>query len=282
MKVSPNPPSPFPKGKGENLYSNTLALARNDLRGFPLTASGNDGWGGFEEYRASTSSATRAKHRLRAFTLIELLVVIAIIAILAAMLFPVFARARESARRTTCSSNLRQLGLGLAMYVQDYDETLPTANFNDKNYPFPPQTHVDENGMPISLHNLLQPYIKNSQIFHCPTMRAQAGRASVGPTDYNYLCVHGWALMPVFGDFDNNRNGICSHALAAITRSTEKPAIICDGLGEHVGVTTTRVFNNAQPGGAIGGQNMLFVDGHVKLTPGTYASIVALYQLPID
>jgi prepilin-type N-terminal cleavage/methylation domain-containing protein len=63
--------------------------------------------------------------RRRAFTLIELLVVIAIIAILAAILFPVFARARSQARRTTCASNLKQIGLGFLMYAQDYDETFP-------------------------------------------------------------------------------------------------------------------------------------------------------------
>ena len=73
------------------------------------------------------------KHRLsqkKAFTLIELLVVIAIIAILAAILFPVFAQAREKARQTTCLSNLKQLGLGVMMYVQDYDETFPTKEVN--------------------------------------------------------------------------------------------------------------------------------------------------------
>ena len=63
----------------------------------------------------------------QAFTLIELLVVIAIIAILAAILFPVFARARENARRASCQSNMKQIGLGLMQYVQDYDETYPGA-----------------------------------------------------------------------------------------------------------------------------------------------------------
>lgn len=64
-----------------------------------------------------------------AFTLIELLVVIAIIAILAAILFPVFARAREQARRTSCLSNVKQLNTSMMMYVQDYDETMPFANW---------------------------------------------------------------------------------------------------------------------------------------------------------
>src|SRR5687768_5924591 len=62
---------------------------------------------------------------LKGFTLIELLVVIAIIAILAAILFPVFARARENARRSSCQSNLKQIGLGFAQYTQDYDEKMP-------------------------------------------------------------------------------------------------------------------------------------------------------------
>lgn len=89
----------------------------------------------------------------RGFTLIELLVVIAIIAILAAILFPVFARAREKARQSSCLSNVKQIVLGVLMYAQDYDERLPYAS-----------TWGD-----LPWHTYLQPYIKNNQILTCPS-----------------------------------------------------------------------------------------------------------------
>lgn len=220
-------------------------------------------------------SKARATNRC-AFTLIELLVVIAIIAILAAILFPVFARAREAARRTTCTSNLRQHGQALNMYLQDYDETFPVANFNDMVFNFPVQTHRDAANQPIRFADLMQPYVKNRGVFFCPTMRGQSNRVQVYPTDYNFLCVHGWSITPGFPGFDNDSQGVCSHPLAAISRTAEKPMVVCDGLGEHVGETTTSVFTQGQ----IGGQNIAYVDGHVKLTPGTYAAIVALYKIP--
>jgi prepilin-type N-terminal cleavage/methylation domain-containing protein len=210
----------------------------------------------------------------RAFTLIELLVVIAIISVLAAILFPVFARAREAARKTTCTANLHQLGQAMTMYLQDYDEWFPTCNFSDTNTGFPPNTHFDAAGKPIFMIDLLQPYVKNTQIFVCPTMRAQANRAAHYPTDYNFLCVHGW--HEYFPQFDNDSEGVCSHPLAAIGRVAEKPMILCDGLGEHMGTTTTAVYTQ----GVVGAQNMVYVDGHVKLTPGAYQAIVALYTAP--
>ena len=209
-----------------------------------------------------------------AFTLIELLVVIAIIAILAAILFPVFARAREAARKTTCTSNLRQLGQSMTMYLQDYDDTFPTCNFSDVTTGFPPQTHKDGSGKPIFFADVVQPYVRNRQIFFCPTMRGQGNRALQHPTDYNFLCVHGWSKF--FPNFNNDEQGVCSHPLAAISRVAEKPMIICDGLGEHIGETTTSVYTQ----GKIGAQNIVYIDGHVKLTPGKYQDITKLYTLP--
>jgi prepilin-type N-terminal cleavage/methylation domain-containing protein/prepilin-type processing-associated H-X9-DG protein len=110
---------------------------------------------------AFPSVAAFTPRRQTGFTLIELLVVIAIIAVLAAILFPVFAQAREKAHETTCASNLRQIGLAVRMYVQDYDEAFPI--FHAYNYN-PTPWQVGHLGIEIEL----QPYIKNREIFRCP------------------------------------------------------------------------------------------------------------------
>jgi len=108
----------------------------------------------------------------RGFTLIELLVVIAIIAILAAILFPVFAQAREAARKTSCLSNTKQLGLAVMMYVQDYDEMYPTNSWDGA----PIGTTDTEWGVPGADAKVftrwpweILPYIKNKGVFVCPS-----------------------------------------------------------------------------------------------------------------
>jgi prepilin-type N-terminal cleavage/methylation domain-containing protein/prepilin-type processing-associated H-X9-DG protein len=119
------------------------------------------------------------QHRHRAgFTLIELLVVIAIIAILAASLFPVFAQAREKARQASCVSNTKQIGLSLMMYSQDYDERLVLNN--------------DQTWRPDGTLNtwieLLAPYIKNKQIWVCPSSTASNGLySSYGATSSAFV-----------------------------------------------------------------------------------------------
>ena len=99
-------------------------------------------------------------HR-RAFTLIELLVSISIIAVLAALLFPVFAQARESARKTTCLSNMRQLGFALTMYAQDYDETLPRAFVGTNG-----GSRLD--GKSMRWPGLIASYVHSQAVFSCP------------------------------------------------------------------------------------------------------------------
>src|SRR5215210_7640961 len=96
----------------------------------------------------------------KSFTLLELLVVIAIIALLAAILFPVFGRARENARRSTCQSNLKQIGLGIMQYVQDYDETMVPGYQHCGT-----SCAASSRAIFVPWHHLVQPYTKSVQIF---------------------------------------------------------------------------------------------------------------------
>src|SRR5262249_1237761 len=118
-----------------------------------------------------SSTMRRYRSSRTGFTLIELLVVIAIIAILAAILFPVFARAREKARQTTCTSNLRQISTALMLYVQDYDEKFPAlSSFTGTGTPHDPQggrgSTICTNDTFVQFYGwalMVQPYLKNLQ-----------------------------------------------------------------------------------------------------------------------
>ncbi|BCM93946.1 hypothetical protein IAD21_05841 [Abditibacteriota bacterium] len=149
-----------------------------------------------------------------AFTLIELLVVIAIIAILAAILFPVFARARENARRASCQSNQKQILLGVLQYTQDYDESYPLRDTPDGNWT-----------------ELLQPYVKSKQLFTCPsdpsTTAASYGSANKFHTSYlgNSVYTGSPAGVGIFG----TTAGI---SIAGVN-SVSTTILIADGGQQH-------------------------------------------------
>lgn len=123
----------------------------------------------------------------KAFTLIELLVVISIIALLAAILFPVFQRARESARRSSCQSNQKQIGIGIMQYVQDYDDRVPLVSVAG-----PPNaaTPWDTSMGPYGWADSLQPYLQSVQIYECPSDKYPHQKVSApnaaSYTDYFY------------------------------------------------------------------------------------------------
>lgn len=120
-----------------------------------------------------------AAHRHNAaFTLIELLVVIAIIAILAAILFPVFARARENARRSSCQSNLKQIGLGIMQYTQDFDDRYPSGGhiLAAANAQGCPGANSSQHCHPWDV--VIMPYVKSTQVFACPSNKRNSARVA--------------------------------------------------------------------------------------------------------
>jgi len=153
---------------------------------------------------AEVSLTTRPR---RAFTLIELLVVIAIIAILAAILFPVFAQAREKARQISCASNLRNLGTAVLMYTQDYDETLPLAAYATTGFSF------------VTWHDLTDPYTRNHGIWYCPSSSVK--KADQGGKPTTHFGYNARYLTTIQLDLASSYLKHTGVTLAAITSPTE-------------------------------------------------------------
>jgi prepilin-type N-terminal cleavage/methylation domain-containing protein/prepilin-type processing-associated H-X9-DG protein len=207
----------------------------------------------------------------RGFTLIELLVVIAIIAILAAILFPVFAKAREKARQTSCLSNAKQIGLGFTMYCQDYDECIPLWAT--------PATNPYSGGY-MTYPVLIDPYVKNTSIWACPSRQGTQTQAQyvMGYYPmYGYPCGFCQASRPeVFG------YAFCNTKYSSISAIDEPSNFLAfaesgssssdDGLGVYgqyrvgpQGCGTTGWgcgYYNSYPHN--GGRNIVFADGHAK------------------
>jgi prepilin-type N-terminal cleavage/methylation domain-containing protein len=208
-----------------------------------------------------------------AFTLIELLVVIAIIAILAAILFPVFAQAREQARKTSCVSNLRQLATAVMMYVQDYDEKFPAWSGVCSHNPgevISPTTGPCGNDTEMSFFRwavLTQPYIKNTQIFKCPSYPD------------NFWKWDGWIFRPCYDTWPiAGYNGIsyefklgmavaarCGRGLPAFDRPAQNMVVL---ENSSIHQKTPAGFWQCTPEQNVRqmGFNAIFADGHAKFT----------------
>jgi prepilin-type N-terminal cleavage/methylation domain-containing protein/prepilin-type processing-associated H-X9-DG protein len=188
----------------------------------------------------------------KGFTLIELLVVIAIIAILAAILFPVFAKAREKARQSTCASNLKQLSLAFMNYIQDYDEMIPYAYLPGAGYPW-------YRIIPSYINNSDSAHWHNLGVTHCPSDKEYKDQVNGSPS--GHACSYGM-----------NTN-LSNKALAKIAAPSDTLLLV-----DTVHNTTGVIYSVYGPWGASGnnyyagialtrhsdGANIAFLDGHVK------------------
>ncbi len=203
----------------------------------------------------------KCSNRRFGFTLIELLVVIAIIAILASILFPVFARARENARRSSCMSNLKQIGLGIMQYVQDYDGFFP---------------YVRVLSTPkINWGQSIYPYVKSTQIFQCPSNPQKDYANGMGSNGPGYPNAPASYAM-------NDRMGSVNFTAATVQpplheagldKSAQKIMIAEDSPPTGTAPTplyaywdwgNTNGFETYGFAGHLGTSNWLFFDGHVK------------------
>ena len=212
----------------------------------------------------------------KGFTLIEMLVVIAIISILAAILFPVFARARENARRTSCLSNMKQIGLAAMMYVQDYDEKYPARSMQVGTSPTS-WGRATTGGWYWG--ELLQPYAKSKQVFYCPN---SLDRDRDVPNAYNYSA--SGVIFPQTATDVISMASIVSPATtyaileggqvqitAKMAKRREEINWVLAGIGAGGGdctsttgdtsATATRECNTPRH---FDGNNVVFADGHAK------------------
>ncbi|HOS94156.1 MAG TPA: DUF1559 domain-containing protein [Armatimonadota bacterium] len=231
----------------------------------------------------------------RGFTLIELLVVIAIIAILAAILFPVFAKAREKARQTSCLSNCKQIANALIMYTTDYDETMPFIT----SCSAPEYTHHAAANAQGKLH----PYIKNAQVWQCPSAKrgmqltANPGRnggvAESGswtfPLEFAGILLSYGGTERVMRNLDCNFGGTPlriaeMQAPASVTAFTESPILSNCGCMRAIWPDACCAARD-NPGERLdkntrhnGGNNLVFCDGHAKWMKAE--AMVAKWQQP--
>lgn len=215
---------------------------------------------------ASIPSDRKVCERMRkGFTLIELLVVIAIIAILASILFPVFSRAREKARQSSCLSNMKQLQLAALGYADDYDEMLPT-NVHDIN-----GSGVQDAG-DMTWRSMIFPYVKNTQVFQCPSNKITSNPFTGGMdhgqgSGYGQNVVH-WAGGSPTPPYGRDLGGCEDAASVIFLFESDGSESIGNTNGDdaHGWVPTANWAKRHNDG-----SNVSFVDGHVKwMKPGVF------------
>jgi len=239
------------------------------------------------------SVAVKCTGRRKGFTLIELLVVISIISLLASILFPVFARARENARRTSCMSNVKQMALAFMQYTQDYDERLPTYQRCSTQQPVGgirgwnnSTSCPGTNQAAHPWNNQIQPYLKSTQIFNCPSAHYGTG---VGESQeysgtaaehlsygYNRYVAFGFLVTTGNPDVRITKPGLL---LASIPQPVVTPLVmdstyyLADPNHQCVGKTanpnpwcTEDVTDGSDPPSArhLDTFNIVFADGHAK------------------
>ncbi|MES2463744.1 MAG: DUF1559 domain-containing protein [Armatimonadota bacterium] len=232
-----------------------------------------------------TGKPTRTRRPASAFTLIELLVVIAIIAILAAILFPVFAQAREKARQTACLSNLKQLGTAVILYTQDYDETYPLQGID----PFGQSPYaVQDSPNRITWMGSVQTYLKSIEAGVCPSAPEKFVAGDSVPTKFSRTSYAYNGLLSALHTGET-ANPMPIAEVARVARPAE--TVVLEDVGwvwsrsqpqpRYTGgqwcnaissVTVTQMHN--------GTMNMLFADGHAKAIQASRANVGLEPPLP--
>jgi prepilin-type N-terminal cleavage/methylation domain-containing protein/prepilin-type processing-associated H-X9-DG protein len=224
-----------------------------------------------EKFSMKTLFTRSPSHRNspNAFTLIELLVVIAIIAILAAILFPVFGRARENARRSSCQSNLKQIGLGIMQYTQDYDERYPASRYTATQS--------------LPWYGVTYPYVKSAQVYKCPSNTATGNMNHIStvtgvpniPQSYN---CNGHGTNGPMPDLSATGSPVSLAAVQSpsqvimvteLTNRKDEEFYVGDGNGPAAYAANPSLANGWTFQNHLNTTNMLFCDGHVKSMKAT-------------